>query len=56
MTARELFEFAKKYNLEDAKLQFQLQFHDGFYYGICHAKLNVDKDFPDQNRIILSDE
>lgn len=51
MTAKELFEFAKKYNLEDAELQF----HDGCYYGICHAKLNVDKDFPDQNRITLSE-
>lgn len=51
MTAKELFEFAKKYNLEDA----QLQFHDGCYFYINHAKMNVDMEFPDQNRITLSE-
>jgi hypothetical protein len=51
MTVRELFEFAKKYNLEDAKLEF----HDGCYYGINHANLNVDIDYPEQNRITLSE-
>jgi hypothetical protein len=51
MTAKELFEFAKKYNLEDAELEF----HDGCYYGINHARLSVDKDFPDQNKITLEE-
>ena len=51
MTVKELFDFAKKYNLEDAELQF----HDGCYYGIHHAKISVDSDFPEQNRIILSE-
>lgn len=51
MTVKELFEFAKKYNLEDAKLEFR----DGCYYGINHATLNVDMDFPEQNRITLSE-
>lgn len=51
MTAKELFEFAKKYNLEDAKLQF----HDGCYYYINSARLSVDIDYPDQNRITLSE-
>lgn len=51
MTVKELFEFAKKYNLEDA----QLQFHDGCYFGINHASVRVDMEFPDQNRITLSE-
>ena len=53
MTVKELFEFAKKYNLEDAELQFQdlCKFH----YGINRAILDVDKDFPEQNKIILSE-
>ena len=51
MTVKELFEFAKKYNLEDA----QLEFRDGCYYSINHATVNVDKDFPEQDRIILSE-
>ena len=51
MTVKELFEFAKKYNLEDAELQLK----DGCYYDINHALLSVDKDFPEQNRIILSE-
>ena len=51
MTVKELFEFAKKYNLEDAKLQF----HDGCYYDINHARINADIDFADQTRIILSE-
>lgn len=51
MTVRELFEFAKKYNLEDAKLQF----NDGCYWGINHASVRADIEFPDQNRIILSE-
>ena len=51
MTVKELFEFAKKYNLEDAELEF----HDGCYYSINHAIVNVDKDFPEQNRITLSE-
>lgn len=51
MTAKELFEFAKKYNLEDAKLQFL----DGCYYCINHARIDVDKDFPEQDKIILSE-
>ena len=51
MTVKELFEFAKKYNLEDAELKF----HDGCYYYINHARLNVDNDFPEQNGIILSE-
>lgn len=49
MTVKELFEFAKKYNLEDA----QLQFYDGCYFGINHASVNVDINFPNQNRITL---
>lgn len=51
MTVKKLFEFAKKYNLEDA----QLQFHDGCYFGINHASVRVDMEFPDQNRITLSE-
>lgn len=51
MTAKELFEFAKKYNLEDAELEFK----DGCYYGINHAILSVDNNFPEQNKIILSE-
>ena len=53
MTVKELFEFAKKYNLEDAELQFQdfCKCH----YGINHSILDVDKDFPEQNKIILSE-
>lgn len=51
MTVKNLFEFAKKYNLEDAELQFK----DGCYYDINHAVLNADKDFPEQNKIILSE-
>lgn len=51
MTVKELFEFAKKYNLEDAELQF----HDGCYYSVNHARIDVDKDFQEQNKIILSE-
>lgn len=51
MTVKELFEFAKKYNLEDAELQFR----DGCYYDTNHAILSVSKNFPDQDRIILSE-
>ena len=51
MTVKELFEFAKKYNLENA----QLQFRDGCYYEVNHANVNVDMDFPEQNRITLSE-
>ena len=52
MTVKELFEFAKKYNLEDAELEF----HDGCYYSIKHAIVNVNMDFPEQNRITLSEK
>ena len=52
MTVKELFEFAKKYNLEDAELKF----NDGYYYDVNHAKLSVEKDFPEQNKIILSEK
>ena len=51
MTVKELFEFAKKYNLEDAELEFR----DGCYYGINNARINVDMSFPSQNRITLSE-
>lgn len=51
MTAKELYEFAKKYNLEDAELEFR----DGCYYSVNHAKMNVDMDFQGQNRITLSE-
>lgn len=51
MTVKELFEFAKKYNLEDAELQF----HDGCYYGINHANVNLDMEFPEQSSIILKE-
>lgn len=51
MTVKELFEFAKKYNLEDAKLYFNAE----CYFAVNHAILKVDKDFPDQDRIILSE-
>ena len=51
MTVKELFEFAKKYNLEDAELYFNA----GYYCEVNHAILKVDKDFPDQNTIILSE-
>lgn len=51
MTAKELFEFAKKYNLEDAELKFL----DGGYYNVNNAKIDVDMEFQDRNRIILSE-
>lgn len=51
MTVKELFEFAKKYNLEDAELQFL----DGYNHCINHAKVNVYMGDPDQNKIILSE-
>ena len=53
MTVKELFEFAKKYNLEDAELVFQdvCKYH----YGINNAILDVEKNFQEQNKIILSD-
>ncbi len=51
MTIKELFEFAKKYNFEDAELYFNA----GYYCEVNHAILNVDKDFPEQNKIILSE-
>ena len=53
MTVKELFEFAKKYNLEDAELEFQDLCK--CYYGINQAILNVSKNFPEQNKIILSE-
>ena len=51
MTVKELFEFAKTYNLEDA----QLQFFEGCYYNINHATVNVNMGDPEQNKIILSE-
>ena len=51
MTVKELFEFVKKYNLEDAELKFNA----GYYCDVNHAKLDVERDFPEQNRIILSE-
>ena len=51
MTVKELFEFAKKYNFEDAELYFNA----GYYCEVNHAILNVDKDFPEQNKITLSE-
>ena len=51
MTVKELFEFAKNYNLENAELQF----HCGYHCNVNHAVLDVDKDFPEQNKIILSE-
>ena len=51
MTVKELFEFAKNYNLEDAELYFNA----GYYCEVNHAILSVDKDFSNQNRIILSE-
>ena len=51
MTVKELAEFAKKYNLEDAELYFNA----GYYCKVNHAILDVSKNFPDQDRIILSE-
>ena len=51
MTVKELFEFAKKYNLEDAELYFNA----GYYCKVNHAILDVSRDFPEQNKIILSE-
>ena len=51
MTVKELFEFAQKYNLEDAELQF---FGES-YYSINRAKIDVDTEYSEQNKIILSD-
>ena len=53
MTVKELFEFAKKYNLEDAELVFQDVCK--YKYGINNAILDVEKEFQEQNKIILSD-
>lgn len=51
MTVKELFEFAKKYNLENAELKFNA----GYYCDVNHAKLGVESDFQEQNKIILSE-
>ena len=53
MTAKELFEFAKKYNLEDAELVFQDVYK--CRYGINNAILDVEKKFQEQNKIIISE-
>lgn len=53
MTVKELFEFSKKYNLEDAELVFQDLCKCS--YCINHAILDVDKDFQEQNKIIISE-
>ena len=52
MTVKELFEFAKKYNLEDAELYFNA----GYCCEVNHAVLSADKDFQEQNKIILSEK
>ncbi len=51
MTVRKLFEFAQKYNCEDAELQFV----DGRYYSIDHINLHVDSSQPEQVKMILSE-
>ena len=52
MTVKELYEFAKKYNLEDAELKFQ-DFCK-YQYDINDAIIDVSKCFEEQNKIILS--
>ena len=53
MKEKELFEFAKKYNLEDAELVFQDVCK--YRYSINNAILDVEKNYQEQNKIILSD-
>lgn len=52
MTVKELFEFAKKYNLEDAELKFQ-DFCK-YQYDINDAIIDVSNRNQEQNKIILS--
>ena len=52
MTVKELFEFAKKYNIEDAELKFQ-DFCK-YQYDINDAIIDVSKCSQEQNKIILS--
>jgi len=52
MTVRQLWEFASRYNMQDAPIVFQ----DGCIYGINTAKLDVDALYPSLNKIILKDE
>ena len=51
MTVKELFEFAKNYNLEDAELQFQDVYK--CRYDINDAILDVYKNYQGSNKIIL---
>ena len=52
MTVKELFEFAKNYNLEDAELKFQD--YCKYQYDINNAIIDVSKNSQEQNKIILS--
>ena len=52
MTVKELFEFAKKYNLEDAELKFQ-DFCK-YQYDTNDAIIDVSKSSQEPKKIILS--
>ena len=52
MTVKELFEFAKNYNLYDAELKFQ-DFCK-YQYDVNDAIIDVSKCYQEQNKIILS--
>ena len=52
MTVKELFEFAKNYNLEDAELKFQ-DFCK-YQYDVNDAIIDVSKCSKEQSKIILS--
>ena len=52
MTVKELFEFAKNYNLEDEELKFQ-DFCK-YQYDVNDAIIDVSKCYQEQNKIILS--
>ena len=51
MTVKELFEFAKNYNLEDSELKFQ-DFCK-YQYDVNDAIIDVSKCYQEQNKIIL---
>ena len=52
MTVKELFEFAKNYNLENAELKFQD--YCKYQYDINDAIIDVSKCSQEKTKIILS--
>ncbi len=52
MTIKELYEFAKKYNLEDTPMLFL----DGCTYSINHAYIRVDFSSEDNIKRIILEE